>query len=71
MKKKGLTYYNFQFKHTVVTVTNHSDIQTVNVAESLNIHPIMLYRWRGGYANRQPGNFFLHNFLVRISSIPR
>lgn len=48
MKKKEIhTYYNYQFKHTAVSVTNHPDIQAVDVAEALNIHPIMLYRWRG------------------------
>ena len=48
MKKKEIhTFYNYQFKHTATRVTNHPDIQTVDVAEALNIHPIMLYRWRG------------------------
>lgn len=40
------TFYNFQFKHTAVTITNHPNIQSINVAEALKIHPIMLYRWR-------------------------
>ena len=48
MKKKEIhTFYNYKFKHTAVRVTNHPDIQTVDVAEALDIHPIMLYRWRG------------------------
>ena len=48
MKKKEVhTFYNYQFKHTAVRVTNHPDIQTIDVAEALDIHPIMLYRWRG------------------------
>ena len=48
MKKKEIhTYYNYQFKHSAVRVTNHPDIQTVDVAEAFDIHPIMLYRWRG------------------------
>jgi len=48
MKKKEIhTFYNYQFKHTAIRVTNHPDIQSVDVAEALNIHPIMLYRWRG------------------------
>ena len=40
------TFYNYQFKHTAVRVTNHPNIQSVDVAEALGIHPIMLYRWR-------------------------
>ena len=47
MKKKEIhTFYNFQFKHTAVSITNHPNILSVDVAEALNIHPIMLYRWR-------------------------
>ena len=47
MKRKDkYTFYNFQFKHTAVSITNHPNILSVDVAEALNIHPIMLYRWR-------------------------
>ena len=47
MKTKEVhTFYNFQFKHTAVRITNHSDIQASHVAEALEIHPVMLYRWR-------------------------
>ncbi len=45
-RKEKHTFYNFQFKHTVVTITNHPNIQSIDVAEALKIHPIMLYRWR-------------------------
>ena len=45
-RKEKHTFYNFQFKHTAVTITNHPNIQSIDVAEALNIHPIMLYRWR-------------------------
>ena len=46
-RKEEHTFYNYQFKHTAVTVTQHPEIQTIHVAEALRIHPIMLYRWRG------------------------
>lgn len=45
-RKEKHTFYNFQFKHTAVRITNHPDIQSIDVAEALDIHPIMLYRWR-------------------------
>jgi len=45
-KKEKHTFYNYHFKHTAVSVTNHPDILSVDVAKALNIHPIMLYRWR-------------------------
>ena len=47
MKKKEVhTFYNFQFKHTAVRVTNHPYIQASHVADALEIHPVMLYRWK-------------------------
>lgn len=45
-KKEKHTFYNYHFKHTAVSVTNHPNILSVDVAKALNIHPIMLYRWR-------------------------
>lgn len=41
-RKENHTFYNFQFKHAAVTITNHTIIQSIDVAETLNIHPIML-----------------------------
>ena len=46
MGKQKHTFYNYQFKHTAVSVANHPDIQGMDVAEALNIHPFMLYRWQ-------------------------
>ena len=46
MNKKKHTFYNYQFKHTAVTVANHPGIQANLVAECLDIHPFMLYRWQ-------------------------
>ncbi|MES9887706.1 MAG: transposase [Candidatus Sedimenticola sp. 6PFRAG1] len=45
-RKEKHTFYNYQFKHTAVKITNHPNILSVDVAEALDIHPIMLYRWR-------------------------
>jgi transposase len=46
MKKEKHTFYNYQFKHAAVSVSNHPNIQTQDVAEALNIHPFMLSRWK-------------------------
>ena len=46
MKKERHTFYNYQFKHTAVSVSNHPNIQTQAVAEALAIHPFMLSRWK-------------------------
>ncbi len=45
-RKEKHTFYNYQFKHTAVKITDHPNIQSVDVAEALGIHPIMLYRRR-------------------------
>ena len=45
-RKKKYTFYNYQFKYTAVTVSNHPGIEGRRVAEALDIHPIMLYRWK-------------------------
>jgi transposase len=45
-RKEQHTFYNFQFKHTAVKITDHPNIQSIDVADALSIHPIMLYRWR-------------------------
>ncbi len=45
-RKEKHTFYNYQFKHTAVKITDHPNIQSVDVAQALGIHPIMLYRWR-------------------------
>jgi transposase len=34
------------FKRLAVALTLHPDILTLDVAERLGIHPVMLYRWR-------------------------
>ena len=46
MRKEKHTFYNYQFKHAAVSVSNHPNIQTQDVAEALNIHPFMLSRWK-------------------------
>ena len=45
-KKRKHTVYSYQFKSTAVRLSEHADIQGRSVAEALDIHPIMLYRWK-------------------------
>jgi transposase len=46
MKKEIHAFYNYQLKHTAVSVSNHPAIQAQAVAEALEIHPFMLSRWK-------------------------
>jgi len=45
-KERESQIFNYQFKHTVVTITDHPNIQLIDIAEALAIYPAMLYRWR-------------------------
>jgi len=38
--------YHVDFKRLAVALTLHPDVLTLDVAERLGIHPVMLYRWR-------------------------
>lgn len=38
--------YTLSFKLQAIKLADHSGITAVAVAESLGIHPVMLYRWR-------------------------
>jgi len=38
--------YTNEFKRLAVLLSHHPDILTIDVAENLGIHPVMLYRWR-------------------------
>ncbi len=44
-RKKTVRYTN-EFKVTAVKLANHPDVQTQDVAKSLDIHPFMLSRWK-------------------------
>lgn len=46
MRRTKYTFYSYEFKCTAITVANHTDIQTQDVAEALDIHPFMLARWK-------------------------
>ena len=45
-KKESHTFYNYQFKFIAVKLIEHPDIQGRSVAQALDIHPMMLYRWK-------------------------
>jgi len=46
---KKTNAYPHEFKIKAVQLANQPDILAKDVAESLGIHPIMLYRWRKEY----------------------
>ena len=44
--KKRYDRYSLEFKLKAIKLADHPNITALAVAESLGIHPVMLYRWR-------------------------
>ena len=44
--KKKYDRYTLEYKLRAIQLADHPDITAIAVAESLGIHPVMLYRWR-------------------------
>ncbi|WP_299776430.1 transposase, partial [uncultured Pseudoteredinibacter sp.] len=45
-KKRNYDRYTLAFKLQAVKLANHPDVMSKDVASSLDIHPVMLYRWQ-------------------------
>ena len=45
-KKRNYDRYTLAYKLQAVKLANHPDVMSKDVAESLGIHPVMLYRWQ-------------------------
>ena len=48
-KKRNYDRYTLAYKLQAVKLANHPDVMSKDVAESLGIHPVMLYRWQMEY----------------------
>jgi transposase len=45
-KKRNYDRYTLAYKLQAVKLANHADVRSKDVADSLGIHPVMLYRWQ-------------------------
>jgi len=45
-KKRSYDRYTLAFKKQAVRLADHPNVMATHVAEILNIHVVMLYRWR-------------------------
>ena len=45
-KKRNYDRYTLAYKLQAVKLAGHADVRSKDVAESLGIHPVMLYRWQ-------------------------
>ena len=48
-RKRNYDRYTLAYKLQAVKLANHPDVRSKDVAESLGIHPVMLYRWQMEY----------------------
>lgn len=48
-KKRKYDRYTLVFKQQAVRLANHPNVMAKDIAESLGIHPVMLYRWQMEY----------------------
>jgi len=47
--EERVTKYSVEFKIKVVNLTYKLDVDTIEIAEALGLHPVMVYRWRLEY----------------------
>lgn len=52
-KKRNYDRYTLEYKRQAVKLANHPNVMAKDVAETLGIHPVMLYRWRMEHKNDQ------------------
>lgn len=45
-RKRNYDRYTLAYKLQAVKLANHPDVKSKDIAESLGIHPVMLYRWQ-------------------------
>ncbi len=50
-KKRNYDRYTLAYKLQAVKLANHPDVMSKDVADSLGIHPVMLYRWQMEFRN--------------------
>jgi transposase len=44
--KRNYDRYTLAFKLQAINLADHPNVTAIDIAESLGIHPVMLYRWR-------------------------
>lgn len=47
--RRNYIQYTAEFKKALVRLADHRYIQATDIAEALEIHPVLIYRWRKEY----------------------
>lgn len=67
-KKRNYDRYTLTYKLQAVKLANHPDVRAKDIAESLGIHPVMLYRWQMEHRN---GELKENKHMKPIKSSPK
>ena len=49
LSQERVVEYSVEFKVKVVRLTTELDVKAIDIAKVLNLHPMMIYRWRQEY----------------------
>lgn len=52
-RKRNYDRYTLAYKLQAVKLANHTDVKSKDIAESMGLHPVMLYRWQMEYRKGQ------------------
>jgi transposase len=66
--KRNYDRYTLAFKLTAVRLANHPEVMSKCVAESLGLHPVMLYRWQMEY---RKGELRENRHMKKGTSLPK
>jgi len=67
-KKRQYDRYTLDFKLQAVKLANHPKVRAIDIAESLGIHTVMLYRWQMEYRN---GELRESKYMVSKKTTPK
>ncbi|WP_103917117.1 transposase [Alcanivorax sp. DSM 26293] len=70
-RKRNYDRYSLAYKLQAVKLANHPDVRSKDVAESLGIHPVMLYRWQTGAPTRGAQGEQAHEIVTAIPGTSR
>ncbi len=66
--KRNYDRYTLAFKLTAVKLANHPEVMSKSVAESLGLHPVMLYRWQMEY---RKGELRENRYMTKHDDSPK
>ena len=71
-RKRHYDRYTLEFKKIVVKLANHPGVMAKEVAETLGLHPVMLYRWQmEDRRGELRGNPYVTRQMERAKTKPR